>query len=205
MGRRKFFPYILLNVFYQTSYNLNILHTMKTNQIFVKKLSDKALVINNHTYNLSTMNEEELLKLSQLLDDLRKQQVGKISTAELIFANTTAKKPVMQEASSEREFKFKKRLFEKEIIQYGEAVGVAHTNLQNARKKKEIIQDLIMIVGFTFLEVESQEEPSIWMVNLITDERKYVGIKEATTLQDSKNEEENWVYTSEIDVTYQEN
>ena len=83
----KILPIYFIKCIYQTSYNLNILHTMKTNQIFVKKLSDKALVINNHTYNLSTMNEEELLKLSQLLDDFRKQQVGKISTAELIFAS----------------------------------------------------------------------------------------------------------------------
>lgn len=166
-------------------------------QIFVKKLSDKALVINNHTYNLSTMNEEELLKLSQLLDDLRKQQVVKISTAELIFANTTAKKPTMQEAASQLEFKFKKRLFEKELVSYAESVGVAHTNLTNARKKKEIIQDLIMVVGFAFMEAETQEEPCIFMINLETDEKKFVSAKEAATLEET----EQWVYFKDLTVS----
>jgi hypothetical protein len=177
---------------------------MKTNQIFVQKLSDNALKINNTVYNLLTMSEKELLHLSQELDSLRAQQLKKIATAENIFANTTAKKPVMQEAASQLEFKFKKKLFEKELVAYGEAVGVAHTNLTNARKKKETLQDLIMCVGFAFITAESQEEPTILMVNLFTDERKYVGEREASKLEESKSEKENWVYASEIDVEYHE-
>lgn len=177
---------------------------MKTTQIFVKKLNDNALVINNKTFNLLTMSEESLLTLSQELDALRTQQVKKISTAELILANTTSKKPVMQEATSELEFKFKKKLFEKEMVEYGEKMHVASTNLANARRKKEILQDLIMCVGFAFIAAEATEEPTILMVNLFTDERKYVGEREACKLEESKSEEENWVYASEIDVEYHE-
>lgn len=178
-------------------------------QIFVKKLSESALVINNTTYNLPTMSEEELLELSQLLDDLRKEQVKKVSTAALIHANTQAKKPVMQEITatdSEKaklEFKFKKKFHEKELTKYSEKLEVAHKNLKNARKKKEILQELIMLVGFAFIEAEKMEEPTIFMRNVLTGEHKYVGAREAAQLEMEISEygDNIWTYNSEI---YQE-
>lgn len=175
---------------------------MKTNQIFVQKLSDNALKINNTIYNLLTMGEEELMQLAAKVDGMRIQQLAKISTAETILANTTAKKPVMQEAKSELEFKFKKKLFEKELVNYGEAVGVAYTNLMNARKKKEILQEMTILIGFAYMN----SEPTVWMVNVATDERVYCSASRAKELQEMPaTAEENWMYASEYDSVYEEN
>lgn len=175
---------------------------MKNNQLFVQKLSDSALKINNNIYNLLTMSEEELMQLAAKVDGMRIQQLAKISTAELILANTTAKKPVMQEAKSELEFKFKKKLFEKEMVEYGEKMHVASTNLANARKKKEILQDFTVCIGFAYME----SEPTVWMVNIATDERVYCSASRAKELQEMPaTEAENWVYASEFDSLYEEN
>lgn len=172
------------------------------NQIFVQKLNDNALKINNTIYNLLTMSEEELMQLAAKVDGMRIQQLAKISTAETILANTVAKKPVMQEAKSELEFKFKKRLLEKELVEYGKAVGVAHTNLANARKKKEILQDMTISIGFAYME----SEPTVWMVNIATDERVYCSASRAKELQEMvATESENWMYASEYDTLYEEN
>jgi hypothetical protein len=174
---------------------------MKTNQIFVQKLSDNALKINNHIYNLLTMSEEELMQLASKVDEMRIQQLAKISTAEIILANTTAKKPVMQEATSELEFKFKKKFFEKEMVEYGEKMHVASTNLANARKKKEILQDMTICIGFAYMN----SEPTVWMVNVATDERVYCSASRAKELQEMvATESENWVYASEYDCVYEE-
>ena len=160
------------------------------NQIFIQKLEENKFKINNYTYEFEEMEEEALLLFSSVLQQMLEVQKSKVEHTRFILANTIAKKPTLQEASTELQLSLKTKIYKEKLFKWESSVETAKGLFERANNKVHLIQDCIMELAIYLNKLEEQ----VSVTNLDSYINKTVTLREAKMLTQS----DDWVYTEAL-------